>query len=766
MSITEFTKKLTDPAFIGSLPQDARNIRELVQSFAGAGWYFGQILEEAGETKLAILFFEAQLDTDSVYFLPSLERLLRLRLRLQQYEEIIDLSTSIARSRQPDPAEASWFYTHRFDSFIQLDKADKAFAEMVQLLVEHPDLFASPDLPHGLLYYRALIAALAADPAELDKHILPYAILASARAGHKEVFTILKEGLGTEASQLDAYPWLKVKVLLMDGDYDQSLATALEAFGDRRHLSFLLDGYQPAEGIFRDVFRASQESGRRGEVLSLFNHLIMDIPVDNMRGEELAARFLEYSGQLLVAAGPSTQAAATFEQAFFVLKNLWEEASGSSEADVAFLALLSLKRERLLWRWISALMEDNSVVARASMYRAFSWVRNPDYFYDISDAYISRLFRSQQWDLLDSFVQAAGAKFPPFLLHSTRGIIQTLQERGIYQFSGTALATSTGTSSSSEEELRPQYSAESFLNQMLFLQEPILKTDILNSVFAQERYLSYTLSGLAASQLPSDRAQGFTQVIHGFGLVGLFRRAAQYLSLLPPAYVADPMLIIELVNMSYAAENWYAGLNLLETAIGRSYRYGDGPGDIIAAAGGLDSLFRLMYPLAYLQQMKRIALQYDVDPYLFLSLMREESRFNPRAGSSVGALGLGQIIPQTAEDIAGRMRLESYDLFSPEDNMTMSLYYISYLNSRFSTTWEMLAAYNAGQGRVDRWNEELPDRHLPGFVFLSHVPFAETRAYLRRVINAFITYHYLYSPAQQIDDIITDVLIPQQRTSR
>lgn len=109
------------------------------------------------------------------------------------------------------------------------------------------------------------------------------------------------------------------------------------------------------------------------------------------------------------------------------------------------------------------------------------------------------------------------------------------------------------------------------------------------------------------------------------------------------------------------------------------------------------------------------------------------------------------------------MRLDSYDLFNPDDNMRMSLHYLSYLGSRFSTIWEILAAYNAGEGRVRRWNRELPAEGLPGFIFLSHIPFAETRGYVRNVINSYMLYDYLYSQsdkADKFDSILKEAILP------
>ena len=761
MDVGEFTGKLSDHEFLTNLSPDRQEISAVIQHIPGAGWYLGQILSE-GRPDLAIIFFETQYNfNDSVYSRLSLEALLRLRSTLNQHREIVNLTGRLLSASEPDPVNESWFYTHRLESLIQLGESDRAFRELTRLINENPELFTSPALPHGLLYYRALTASLAAEPADLDRHILPYAIVSNARFGHREVHNALVERFGDEVRQLKVYPWLETKVLLMDGEYHPSLDIALELLAEPEESFFMLMGHRPEEGLALDLFRSIMASGRIEEGLSLFSQLIAGISPGTRNGQVSEARFLEYSGQFLAEGRRYTEAAASFEKAFLILQDLWERNSEADSIGQEMLAALSRRREQLLWRWVSALMDDPSLSSVSDMYRSLSLVRNPDYFHDISDEYISRLLRSRDWSTLNSFIRTAGVKLSPQLAISTLSILKTLAEKNVHRLSSRNI----------DRELSRYQLPGSLLNQALLLSEPGVNANTLDELFLQGRFISYSISGLEAPPPAQDETLKFTQVLQGFGLFGLYRSAAEYLGGLAPGYVADPAILLEMVNEAYNAEDWYGALSILETAISRSYRYREGPGELIAAAGGLEELLRLLYPRAWLRQAENFALEYDINPYFFISLMREESRFNPRAGSSAGALGLGQIIPQTAEDIARRMRLDNYDLFDPEDNMKMSLNYLSYLSSRFSTIWEILAAYNAGQGRVDRWNRELPSAQLPGFVFLSHVPFAETRLYMRRVINSFMIYDYLYSPGEQqpgndssIRSIIHEPIIPRQRT--
>lgn len=112
------------------------------------------------------------------------------------------------------------------------------------------------------------------------------------------------------------------------------------------------------------------------------------------------------------------------------------------------------------------------------------------------------------------------------------------------------------------------------------------------------------------------------------------------------------------------------------------------------------------------------ARKYDVDPALVAAVMEQESRFEPRARSQVGARGLMQLMPRT-----GRM-MGARDLDDPEQNIDAGVKYIKYLDQRFNGDLKKtLAAYNGGEGNVMRY------RGIP--------PFRETRQYVTRVLKNY-----------------------------
>jgi soluble lytic murein transglycosylase len=147
-----------------------------------------------------------------------------------------------------------------------------------------------------------------------------------------------------------------------------------------------------------------------------------------------------------------------------------------------------------------------------------------------------------------------------------------------------------------------------------------------------------------------------------------------------------------------------------------------------------DWFVRLRYPLQYEAIIKGHSQQYDLPPALVAAVIYAESGFDPRAKSSAGALGLMQLLPATAQGIADRTggsRFRPRDLYDPELNVRYGSWYLSNLRTKYADHPQALelalAAYNAGQGNVDRWVESTP----PGAVV--RIPFAETRAYIVKV---------------------------------
>jgi peptidoglycan lytic transglycosylase len=138
-----------------------------------------------------------------------------------------------------------------------------------------------------------------------------------------------------------------------------------------------------------------------------------------------------------------------------------------------------------------------------------------------------------------------------------------------------------------------------------------------------------------------------------------------------------------------------------------------------------DFVQRLRYPLKYRQIVRGHARNYDLDPALLAAVIYQESKFDPEAKSESGAIGLMQLLPSTAHGIAlhtGGSRFRTEDLLNPEINVRYGAFYLRRLLNKYGDEQTALAAYNAGQRRVDEWRAAGKG-----------IAFAETRNYVERV---------------------------------
>jgi soluble lytic murein transglycosylase len=157
-------------------------------------------------------------------------------------------------------------------------------------------------------------------------------------------------------------------------------------------------------------------------------------------------------------------------------------------------------------------------------------------------------------------------------------------------------------------------------------------------------------------------------------------------------------------------------------------------------------LRELLYPRYFYGWIAADAASYHADPRLLLAIMREESRFNPRAKSPAAARGLLQLLLSTARDVAeglGLVEVEPEDLYDPRLVIQLGAKYLGDLLAEFDgDAYATAAAYNAGPAQARQW-QQLAPAPGPDF-FLSTVSFSETRHYVRKVLNSYERYGEIY----------------------
>ncbi|MBI2589706.1 transglycosylase SLT domain-containing protein [Candidatus Berkelbacteria bacterium] len=170
----------------------------------------------------------------------------------------------------------------------------------------------------------------------------------------------------------------------------------------------------------------------------------------------------------------------------------------------------------------------------------------------------------------------------------------------------------------------------------------------------------------------------------------------------------------------------------------------------------------LRYPLAYESIILQEAEDHDLDPYLVAAVIYSESRFRPDAISPVGARGLMQLMPLTAQGIARRLGTVNFtvdQLYNPEVNIKFGAYHLQGLMGRYNAIEPAIVAYNGGGGAGDRYARG--DR--------TAIPL-ESLGYVKKVLDAKAKYEELYparlSGARALNEFLVQESIAEPLANR
>lgn len=192
----------------------------------------------------------------------------------------------------------------------------------------------------------------------------------------------------------------------------------------------------------------------------------------------------------------------------------------------------------------------------------------------------------------------------------------------------------------------------------------------------------------------------------------------------------------------------------------------------IAFASGLaylkERIDTLWYPRKFQSEVEDASARFGVEPNLIYAIIKAESDFTETAVSSVGAIGLMQVLPDTfILDIREHIGLEnarSAVLFEAQENILAGTYYFAHWYDHFNIVYEMddptveaLAAYNAGISNVWKWLEDDTLSDWKG-LFVEEIPFEETREYVKRVLEYKEKYDALYGSSTMSTGRISEAL--------
>lgn len=154
---------------------------------------------------------------------------------------------------------------------------------------------------------------------------------------------------------------------------------------------------------------------------------------------------------------------------------------------------------------------------------------------------------------------------------------------------------------------------------------------------------------------------------------------------------------------------------------------------------------RVVYPLKYRDEIIASSEQYGLDPCLVAAVISTESGFDPEAVSSAGAVGLMQLLPETAEWVAGMrgMTFNEALLTEPQYNIDLGCWLLKYLlQTKNYSVRTALAAYNAGIGTVEKWRAD--ENYVDDKGELAVIPYDETRNYVERIEQRTAIYRNTY----------------------
>ena len=216
-------------------------------------------------------------------------------------------------------------------------------------------------------------------------------------------------------------------------------------------------------------------------------------------------------------------------------------------------------------------------------------------------------------------------------------------------------------------------------------------------------------------------------------LLGLDQDAAKELASLPERYGKDRAVIVELCGLLSEVGEHHQALRLTRLYFREPIERGNG-------GGVSEKLWSVAYPTAYLPLIRTYA--GSVDPFLVAAIIREESQYDIRALSRVGAVGLMQVMPATAQIMAkknGSEMVGREELFDHGTNIRFGVGYLGQLLEQFSgNVTQVVASYNAGPQAVSAWMTKYAGKDSDEFVEM--IPYLETRQYVKRVFRSYREY--------------------------
>jgi soluble lytic murein transglycosylase-like protein len=403
----------------------------------------------------------------------------------------------------------------------------------------------------------------------------------------------------------------------------------------------------------------------------------------------------EFRGRLLRASGSRAAAALALESSF----------RSSPEPG---------QRQRALWQYLDLRIQAGETSLGRLFWNRREYVADGAYFSDLLEGVVTTLVARRRWDELETLRSFARETSDLVTLARTSFILSRAVTAGLI----------------------PQTAARD----PAVLLEEVLEADpggyhaLLASHLLGRTYVRLACDGgpesvqSAPRRLENGWQAALPELIVGYFHYGLPLLGYREIGQLGEAAPDDAAL--RAARELQAGGHYVESIRLATALISR------------AGACGDRAHLLLSYPALYLSDVERMAGEHEVPLAGVLALVREESAFEAEAVSWVGAVGLTQLMPPTAEEVARRLGMRAPDLTDPLTNLRLGIWHLAGLRQYAGAFSRVMMAYNAGLGRLRSWEREFGP--LPDELFAEAVPYSETRLYARQVLVAAVIYGVLY----------------------
>ncbi len=482
--------------------------------------------------------------------------------------------------------------------------------------------------------------------------------------------------------------------------------------------------------LINDLGRAFQYTGSGSEGYDLFLKWEKNLPAEIAADDSVRYNLLFFAARIVRRRGSNEQALSLFEKA-------------------RLLAPDDEQEDACIWYILDLSLEGNYDIFIQRLRRLAPFMHKDEYFDDIFERALQTLSSKKDWrnlirtfDLLknSSAVTTAGFAWEIARLIE-EGYLSDEELKMAAQAAG-SLSVSAQTVSA-ETFFQIAYDAstavDSFAQYYRSLSAAALGLPFLE--FSPQDSVNEPLEQRGKSSQDSPRQAAAQQAALGF-LLGFFVHDAAEFSARYVRALEDNLSHNELRLVSAA----FAKAEMYQESIRLISRYINREGYSVTRED-----MELFYPRPYKELIEEYAEEHGMTAPLLFGLIRTESVFQNVIVSHAGAVGLMQLIPETAEEMAGRIRRaggpdflgadETLNLNDPAVNIHIGAYYFSYLMGRFDDTLVSLLAYNGGMNRVRRWRTA---DSMPPDLFMETVSIYETRNYGRKVLSAAAVYEELF----------------------